>query len=178
MGRRKIDIVKVKDPNTMQVTFSKRRSGLFKKANELAILCGVEVAIVVFSPGNKPYSFGHPSVDAIAIKFLQDEPIPNDVIGNSSSEFPNIENLNQQLNDVLAQLQEAQKESKVLDEVLKEYKATELSQLKELKNSFIELQDMVKTRLSDIDISECMILLAQKPVVGINKKVTKRKRRN
>ncbi|CAN8269589.1 unnamed protein product [Cochlearia groenlandica] len=69
MGRRKIKMEKVKDTNTKQVTFSKRRQGLFKKASELATLCNSEIGIVVFSPGNKPYSFGKPSFDLIAERF-------------------------------------------------------------------------------------------------------------
>ncbi|AAG50993.1 putative transcription factor MADS-type1 family [Arabidopsis thaliana] len=69
MGRRKIKMEKVQDTNTKQVTFSKRRLGLFKKASELATLCNAEVGIVVFSPGNKPYSFGKPNFDVIAERF-------------------------------------------------------------------------------------------------------------
>ncbi|PHT64203.1 hypothetical protein T459_31873 [Capsicum annuum] len=63
-GRRKVEIVKMKNESNMQFTFSKHRAGLFKKASELCTLCGDEIAIVVFSPGkaNKVYSFGHPSV--------------------------------------------------------------------------------------------------------------------
>ncbi|KAG8058177.1 hypothetical protein GUJ93_ZPchr0002g25169 [Zizania palustris] len=33
-----------------QVCFSKRREGVFKKANELSVLCGAHVAVVFFSP--------------------------------------------------------------------------------------------------------------------------------
>ncbi|EOA29523.1 hypothetical protein CARUB_v10014761mg [Capsella rubella] len=69
MGRRKIKMEEVQDTNTKQVTFSKRRLGLFKKASELATLCNAEVGIVVFSPGNKPYSFGKPNFDLIAERF-------------------------------------------------------------------------------------------------------------
>ncbi|AES62808.1 MADS-box transcription factor family protein, putative [Medicago truncatula] len=47
----------------LQVTFSKRRSGLFKKVSEFCTLCGVDVALVVFSPSEKVFSFGHPNVD-------------------------------------------------------------------------------------------------------------------
>ncbi|KAL7236351.1 hypothetical protein ACSBR1_019601 [Camellia fascicularis] len=48
---------------TSKSPFSKRRSGLFKKASELSIPCGAEVGIIVFSPGKQAYSFGHPIVD-------------------------------------------------------------------------------------------------------------------
>ncbi|KAM3377380.1 hypothetical protein P3S68_009793 [Capsicum galapagoense] len=80
-GRKKVKIVKMKNESNMQVTFSKRRAGLFKKASELCTLCGAEIAIVVFSPGkgNKVYSFGHPSVELLVDTFLgRDLPPPND----------------------------------------------------------------------------------------------------
>lgn len=73
-GRQKIEIVKIKNENNLQVTFSKRRSGLFKKASELCTLCGAEVAIIVFSPGQKVYSFGHPNVNVVMDRFLNFNP--------------------------------------------------------------------------------------------------------
>ncbi|KAL6494639.1 hypothetical protein OROGR_031439 [Orobanche gracilis] len=70
MGRQKIKIEKIEVKNHLQVTFSKRRSGLFKKASELCTLCGVEIAIIVFSPAGKVFSFGHPNVEPIVDRFL------------------------------------------------------------------------------------------------------------
>ncbi|KAG6478293.1 hypothetical protein ZIOFF_061728 [Zingiber officinale] len=40
-----------------QVTFSKRRSGLLKKAYELSVLCDSEVAVIVFSSRGRLYEF-------------------------------------------------------------------------------------------------------------------------
>ncbi|XP_047949551.1 agamous-like MADS-box protein AGL61 [Salvia hispanica] len=65
LGRRKIAMKKIEKKSSLQVAFSKRRGGLFRKATELSILCGVEIAILVKSPAGKLYSFGHPSVDAL-----------------------------------------------------------------------------------------------------------------
>jgi len=194
MGRRKIEIEIVKDPNTRQVTFSKRRTGLFKKANELSILCGAEIAIVVFSPGNRPYSFGHPGIDVVAAKYLQQEPEPSDSQGNpssdapdieklnlelvqASSDAPSIEKLNLELTEVLAQIQEGEKQNETHDEILKPDNVMKLSELKELRDSYKELHNLVKLRLNDIEISECMMLLAQDPVVGIKEKSARKKRR-
>ncbi|TXG55895.1 hypothetical protein EZV62_017208 [Acer yangbiense] len=42
MGRGKIEIKRIENANSRQVTFSKRRAGLLKKAQELAILCDAE----------------------------------------------------------------------------------------------------------------------------------------
>ncbi|KAL8488959.1 hypothetical protein ACS0TY_025029 [Phlomoides rotata] len=64
-GRRKIEIKKIQNKASLNVTFSKRRTGLFNKASELALLCGAQIAILVQSPVGKIFSFGHPSVDSL-----------------------------------------------------------------------------------------------------------------
>lgn len=182
MGRRKIEIALVNDPNTRQVTFSKRRSGLFKKANELSILCGSEIAIVVFSPGNKPYSFGHPSIDGVAAKFLQQEPNPND--GGSTSN-PNIakgtdmNNCNLQLADVMAKICEEEKKGAKLDKTLKQHQMTTRSKCQDLQGSYRELKGMVSKRLTEFEIADFMIQLSQGLVEGMTttKQIAKKKRR-
>ncbi|KAG6409200.1 hypothetical protein SASPL_132234 [Salvia splendens] len=58
MGRGKIVIRRIDDMTSRQVTFSKRRNGLLKKAKELAILCDAEVALIIFSSTGKLYDFG------------------------------------------------------------------------------------------------------------------------
>ncbi|XP_073117266.1 MADS-box transcription factor 51 isoform X3 [Elaeis guineensis] len=57
MRRGKVQIRRIEDKASRQVTFSKRRGGLFKKARELAVLCDAEVGLIVFSPSGKPYEF-------------------------------------------------------------------------------------------------------------------------
>lgn len=57
MAREKIEIQKIKNATARQVTFSKRRRGLFKKAEELAVLCDAEVALIVFSATGKLFEF-------------------------------------------------------------------------------------------------------------------------
>ncbi|XP_061344888.1 agamous-like MADS-box protein AGL15 [Gastrolobium bilobum] len=57
MGRGKIEIKRIENINSRQVTFSKRRSGLLKKAKELSILCDAEVAVIVFSNTGKLFEF-------------------------------------------------------------------------------------------------------------------------
>ncbi|KAF5743969.1 hypothetical protein HS088_TW08G00557 [Tripterygium wilfordii] len=69
-GRQKVEMKKMENESNLQVTFSKRRTGLFKKACELCTLCGADVAIIVFSPGNKVFSFGHPDVETMIDRFF------------------------------------------------------------------------------------------------------------
>ncbi|GAB4839489.1 hypothetical protein Ancab_029013 [Ancistrocladus abbreviatus] len=57
MGRGKIVIKRIDNSTSRQVTFSKRRSGLLKKAKELGILCDAEVGVIVFSSTGKLYDF-------------------------------------------------------------------------------------------------------------------------
>uniref|UniRef100_A0A7N0ZRF9 Agamous-like MADS-box protein AGL15 n=1 Tax=Kalanchoe fedtschenkoi TaxID=63787 RepID=A0A7N0ZRF9_KALFE len=57
MGRGKIEIKKIENINSRQVTFSKRRSGLLKKARELSVLCDAEVAVIIFSNTGKLFDF-------------------------------------------------------------------------------------------------------------------------
>ncbi|KAH9308054.1 hypothetical protein KI387_035965, partial [Taxus chinensis] len=57
MGRVKIQIKKIENVTNRQVTFSKRKAGLFKKCQELAVLCDSEVATIIFSHTGKFYGF-------------------------------------------------------------------------------------------------------------------------
>ncbi|XP_059458347.1 agamous-like MADS-box protein AGL9 homolog isoform X5 [Corylus avellana] len=57
MGRGKVQLKRIEDKISRQVTFSKRKGGLMKKANELAVLCDVEVALLIFSDRGRLYEF-------------------------------------------------------------------------------------------------------------------------
>ena len=61
MGRRKIEIQPLTDDRNRTVTFVKRKAGLFKKAYELAVLCQVDLAVIIVGNNNKVYEFS--SVD-------------------------------------------------------------------------------------------------------------------
>ncbi|KAG5063658.1 hypothetical protein JHK85_004841 [Glycine max] len=63
MGRGKIEIKKIENLNSRQVTFSKRRNGLLKKAKELSVLCDAEVAVIIFSSTGKLYEFSNTSME-------------------------------------------------------------------------------------------------------------------
>ncbi|CAH2043405.1 unnamed protein product [Thlaspi arvense] len=56
MGRRKVEIKRIENKSSRQVTFCKRRNGLMEKARQLSILCGSSVALVIVSATGKLYS--------------------------------------------------------------------------------------------------------------------------
>ncbi|KAL8111377.1 hypothetical protein AgCh_019190 [Apium graveolens] len=53
MVRGKTQMRRIENATSRQVTFSKRRNGLLKKAFELSVLCDAEVALIIFSPRGK-----------------------------------------------------------------------------------------------------------------------------
>ncbi|XP_048545142.1 MADS-box transcription factor 50-like [Triticum urartu] len=59
MGRGKTQVKLIEDRTSRRVAFSKRRSGLHRKAFQLSVLCDAEVALIVFSPGGRLYEFAN-----------------------------------------------------------------------------------------------------------------------
>ncbi|XP_057769827.1 agamous-like MADS-box protein FUL-L isoform X4 [Salvia miltiorrhiza] len=57
MGRGRVELKRIENKISRQVTFSKRRSGLWKKANEISVLCDAHVALIVFSTKGKLFEF-------------------------------------------------------------------------------------------------------------------------
>ncbi|XP_008783315.1 agamous-like MADS-box protein MADS9 [Phoenix dactylifera] len=53
MGRGKIEIKRIENSTNRQVTFSKRRNGIIKKAREISVLCDSQVSVVIFSSSGK-----------------------------------------------------------------------------------------------------------------------------
>ncbi|XP_028780364.1 MADS-box protein JOINTLESS-like isoform X3 [Neltuma alba] len=71
MTRQKIEIKKIDNITARQVTFSKRRKGLFKKAQELSTLCDAEIALMVFSSTGKLFEYASSSVQQVIERYDQ-----------------------------------------------------------------------------------------------------------
>lgn len=54
-----------------QVTFTKRKFGLMKKAYELSILCDCEIALIIFNSGNKLFQYASTDMDKILLKYTE-----------------------------------------------------------------------------------------------------------
>ncbi|PNX72018.1 agamous-like mads-box protein agl62-like [Trifolium pratense] len=178
LGRQKIPIEKIPKKSHLQVTFSKRRSGLFKKASELCTLCGVEIGIVVFSPANKAFSFGHPEVESIIDRYLSRNP-PQESSSNQIVEAhrnSNVRDLNMQLTQLLSHLEIEKKQGEEIDHVRKarqmqfwwEGPIDELG-LNELLQLKVSIEDL-KKNLGKI-ASKCMIEQSNMPSpnIGVNR---------
>jgi hypothetical protein len=164
LGRQKIPIEKIPKKSHLQVTFSKRRSGLFKKASELCTLCGVEIAIVVFSPADKAFSFGHPEVESIIDRYLSRNP-PQESSSNQIVEAhrnSNVCDLNVQLTQLLSHLEIEKKQGEEIDHVRK---ARQMQFWWESAIDDLGLNELLQLRVSIEDLKKNLGKIASKCIM-------------
>ncbi|GLT43082.1 hypothetical protein SLA2020_170550 [Shorea laevis] len=163
-GRQKIAIEKIQKKSCLQVTFSKRTAGLFKKASELCTLCGVEIGIVVFSPANTPFSFGHPQVESLFERFLTRNPHRKDSSRHDqlieSNRDAHVCELNFHLTQLLNQLEVEKKQGEAFDRIQKEVRRQcwwaapieelGVQQLEQLRAALQELKKNVGRQINQI----------------------------
>ncbi|KAG8479780.1 hypothetical protein CXB51_029637 [Gossypium anomalum] len=128
MGRGKIEIKKIENLNSRQVTFSKRRNGLLKKAKELSILCDAEVGVIIFSSTGKVYQWS--STRRLNGKELDD------------LSFKELKQLENQLNEGIASVK--QQKEQILMEQLKRSRLQEQKTI--MENEDLRKQVNVKRR--------------------------------
>ncbi|KAL4290688.1 hypothetical protein GQ457_14G017320 [Hibiscus cannabinus] len=162
-------MVKMTNESHLLATFSKRRAGLFKKASELSTLCAAEVVIVVFSPGKKVYSFGHPSVDDVIARFLGHErPETSEIEAHHSA---NMIDLQMHLDQVTSQLDDVKKHGDELREANKAiqdqnwwvgpFQELERSQLLQHKSAIAKLKNYM-----DLEMATTLDASSQQFYVG------------
>ncbi|KAK9131401.1 hypothetical protein Sjap_011888 [Stephania japonica] len=139
-GRRKIEIKKIEHKGYLQVAFSRRRNGIFKKASELTTLCGAESAIIAFSPAGKPFSFGYPNVDTVIQRYL------------SNGMFPTSKDSTLQLIDFhrIAKVHDLNCEYTQLEEQLEATKKRG-EELKKLASVYAEKFDIEKLNMQELE---------------------------
>ncbi|XP_010508131.1 PREDICTED: MADS-box protein SOC1 [Camelina sativa] len=71
MVRGKTQMKRIENATSRQVTFSKRRNGLLKKAFELSVLCDAEVSLIIFSPKGKLYEFASSNMQDTIERYLR-----------------------------------------------------------------------------------------------------------
>ncbi|KAK9289693.1 hypothetical protein L1049_007851 [Liquidambar formosana] len=135
MGRGRIEIKKIENVNSRQVTFSKRRNGLLKKAKELSILCDAEVAVIVFSSTGRLYEFSSTSIEHTLSRYSKDL---------ESSDLPSLDHVAEYLIMFLIFIQKSSIEVNALkDEIANLQRAYLRMTGKELEGlSFKELQHL------------------------------------
>ncbi|EOA29369.1 hypothetical protein CARUB_v10025656mg [Capsella rubella] len=172
MGRRKIKMEMVQDMNTRQVTFSKRRTGLFKKASELATLCNAELGIVVFSPGGKPFSYGKPDLDSVVERFMRDddESDSGDEEGRARN-GPKLKKMSERLDSLNQEIEAEKKRGEKDQEKLesagderfkKPIEALTLDELNEYKDKLKTVHGRIEGDAYRVHASSCLLSLSVK----------------
>ncbi|KAI4296433.1 hypothetical protein L6164_036390 [Bauhinia variegata] len=170
MTRQKIPIKKIDNITARQVTFSKRRRGLFKKAQELSTLCDAEIALIVFSATGKLSEYASSSLQEVVEKYnLHSDPKrldrPSIELQTKSDNFDmlrkKVTNMTQELRLLKGEemeemtIEELQKLEQLLDKgltrVLKEKDARiakEISDLKRKENQIMQENSRLKQILT------------------------------
>lgn len=79
-----------------QVTFTKRKFGLMKKAYELSVLCDCEIALIIFNSSNKLFQYASTDMDKVLLKYTEyNEPhesrTNSDIVEVSKHRFLNLQ---------------------------------------------------------------------------------------
>nr|AAN52806.1 MADS-box protein AGL66 [Arabidopsis thaliana] len=94
MGRVKLEIKRIENTTNRQVTFSKRRNGLIKKAYELSILCDIDIALLMFSPSDRLSLFsGETRIEDVFSRYinLSDQERENALVFPDQSRRPDFQ---------------------------------------------------------------------------------------
>ncbi|XP_010680585.2 agamous-like MADS-box protein AGL104 [Beta vulgaris subsp. vulgaris] len=140
MGRVKLQIKRIENNTNRQVTFSKRRNGLIKKAYELSILCDIDIALIMFSPSGRLSHFsGKKRIEDVLTRYinlpdhdrgnfvhnreyllgtLKKLKTENDIalqLANPAGSNSNLEDLQQEVNNLQHQLQMAEDQLRIYE---------------------------------------------------------------
>ncbi|XP_020172838.1 agamous-like MADS-box protein AGL29 [Aegilops tauschii subsp. strangulata] len=118
-GRKKTVLLSIVKEDARHVCFSKRKRGLFSKTSALSLLTGAQVAAVIFSPGGKVFSFGHPSVDAVVNRFMAGDA----AVVQAAADDNGLQTLQLQHGDMRTELADQKKRKKRAEEALDKERA-------------------------------------------------------
>ncbi|XP_047321112.1 MADS-box protein AGL42-like [Impatiens glandulifera] len=71
MVRGKVQMKRIENVTNRQVTFTKRRNGILKKAYELSVLCDADIALIIFSQKGKLYDFSSSNIEKTIKKYKE-----------------------------------------------------------------------------------------------------------
>ncbi|KAK1379416.1 MADS-box domain-containing protein [Heracleum sosnowskyi] len=183
-------IKKLDDLGQRQVTFSKRRVGVFRKASELCALTGAECAIVCESYGGRVYAFGHPSVESVVDKYVGENSCSSELAAENKSEsqvcMHEIEMLKEQYSEIMEELEAEKKKSVAVkrekDAIVnmerdglfwweQPFEHLEVEELEDFISSMEKLRTKLESRADDLKVlktSSCSAMVNANNTVNSN----------
>lgn len=129
MVRGKTQMRRIENATSRQVTFSKRRNGLLKKAFELSVLCDAEVALIIFSPRGKLYEFASSSMHETIERYQKHT---KEMQANNPPVEQNTQHLKQEAASMMKKIEQLEtSKRKLLGEGLTTCSIEELQQLEQ-----------------------------------------------
>ncbi|XP_010549551.1 PREDICTED: agamous-like MADS-box protein AGL62 [Tarenaya hassleriana] len=154
-GKQKILMKKIENMEDKLSTFSKRRSGIYKKFNDLIITCNAEIGFLMFTEADTPFSFGHPLIETVCDKLRN--PLPPRAKTDTDSladarEKQRIDRLNEEYENLLGELEGERERRKALEKLSEEKKIEECwfkapveklngDEIQLMHDTFLELHD-------------------------------------
>ncbi|KAH6803856.1 hypothetical protein C2S51_032103 [Perilla frutescens var. frutescens] len=141
MGRSKVPIKKIENTTNLQVTFSKRRYGLIKKAYEIAVLCDIDLTLIMLSPSGRLSHFsGRKRVEDVIYRYINLS--DRDRGGNNL-----FSTLMQQIVNTLAKI-------KTEKELAMQSAATPGSDTEEIQKEIVDLQHQLESAEEQLSVFE------------------------
>lgn len=140
MGRGRVQLRRIENKISRQVTFSKRRNGLMKKAAELSILCDAEVALIVFSNKDKLYEFASSSMTKILERYRKRSNLIQDIGKDPQNSDIELTHLKEEVD----RLQRSRRH--LLGEDLHQLGATDLQHLEQQLEEALQKVTLTKTQ--------------------------------
>ncbi|KAG5603599.1 hypothetical protein H5410_025091 [Solanum commersonii] len=163
MGRGKVELRKIENKINRQVTFSKRRGGLVKKAHEISVLCDAEVALIVFSQKGKIFEYSSDScMEQILERYERYSYAERRLLANNS-ESPVQENWSLEYTKLKARIDLLQRNHKhYMGEDLDSMSLKDLQNLEQQLDSALKLIRSRKNQLMHESISELQKKIKEK----------------
>ncbi|XP_018480984.1 MADS-box protein AGL24 [Raphanus sativus] len=180
MAREKRRIKKIDNITARQVTFSKRRRGIFKKADELSVLCDADVALIIFSATGKLFEFSSSrmrdileryNLHASNINKVMSQPSPYQQDCNLSRLSQEVEDKTKQLRKLRGEdleglnLEELQRLEKLLESGLSrvsekkgEFLMSQISSLEKRGSELVDENKRLRERVVTLEMAKTMAL--------------------
>nr|APY18455.1 AGL6-2 [Cymbidium goeringii] len=144
MGRGRVELKRIENKINRQVTFSKRRNGIMKKAYELSVLCDAEIALIIFSSRGKLFEFGSPDITKTLERYQRCTFTPQTIHPNDHETL----NWYQELSKLKAKYESLQQSQRhLLGEDLDDLSLKDLEQLEQQLESALSLGRQRRTEI-------------------------------
>ncbi|KAF2603868.1 hypothetical protein F2Q70_00024668, partial [Brassica cretica] len=169
MVRGKTQMKRIENATSRQVTFSKRRNGLLKKAFELSVLCDAEVSLIIFSPKAKLYEFASSNMQDTIDRYLRHT---KDRVSKPVSE-ENLQHLKHEAANMMKKIEQLEaSKRKLLGEGIGSCSIEELQQIEQQLEKSVKCIRARKTQVFKEQIEQ--LKQKEKALAAENKKLAEK----